>query len=127
MVDCDLNIKYPNKINSKLKGASITKTLEKITKQDMSYLIKKGILRLNKQGNYGDNLIVCGNKGSKYGHYSQNSQHRSKHKQRFTTNYIYNKLLESQKQDINDTNLDNIKENQRYLFNDGSNSRLGVS
>ena len=90
--------------------------MEKITKQEIQYLIKNNILRLNKQGNYGDNLKVCGSKGSKYGPYSKNSQHRSRHKQRFTIDYIYNKLLELQKKDRDNIDLDEVKDNQKYLF-----------
>lgn len=82
----------------------------------MEYLIQNGILELNKQGNYGDNLKVTGSKGSKYGKYSKNSQHRAQHKQRFTTNYIYNRLLELQKQDRNNIDIDKVKDNQKYLF-----------
>jgi len=97
--------------------------LEKITKQETQYLISRGVLRLNKQGDYGDNLVVCGSKGNKYGQNSQNSQHRALHKQRFTTDYVYNKMLELQKQDRDKLTLNDIKDNQRYLFS----GRLGVS
>jgi len=72
----------------------------------MNLLIQSGNLKLNKQGNYGDNLVVTNKQGNK-----------SK-KQRYTTPFTYNNLMrlkeiEKNKQKLN---LDKVKFNQRYLF-----------
>jgi len=79
--------------------------LERITKEDMSYLIQKQVLRQSK-GNYGDNLVVTGKFSSKRG------------KQRFVTDPLYNYLSRLKQEEIFD--LDKIKDNQRYLFSDSS-------
>lgn len=67
----------------------------------MDYLISKNILK-QTHGNYGDSLIVTGKFGKGRG------------KQRFVTTPTYNYLLRLQEKDKQDVN--NIKDNQRYMF-----------
>jgi hypothetical protein len=89
--------------------------LEKISKQEMSYLIQKKIL-IQKRGNYGDNLIVTGKFGNGRG------------KQRYLTVPLYNYLLrlkEKDKIELVDLGLDNVKENQKYLI-DSNNKKYIV-
>ena len=92
--------------------------MERISKQEMEYLIQNNIIRLNKQGNYGDNLIVTGSRHHSYDHHQHNSQHKSRKKQRFTTEYIYNKLQELREKDYKKiiSDINNVKDNQRYMF-----------
>jgi len=54
--------------------------LEKISKQEMEYLISKDVLKQSK-GNYGDQLVVTGKFGNGRG------------KQRYVNDNIYNQLL----------------------------------
>ncbi len=89
--------------------------MERITKSETDYLIRKGILK-QFHGNYGENLIVTGKFGSGRG------------KQRYVTPFVYNYLLREKSKDKNRSviNIDKIKHNQRYLFSsnasDGSNN-----
>jgi hypothetical protein len=76
--------------------------LEKISKDEFNFLIEKGILKLMKNGTYGDSLIVIGKFGS------------GLKKQRYITTPTYNYLLRLQEQKVTDIN--NVKENQKYLF-----------
>ena len=76
----------------------------------MSYLINRNILK-QKKGNYGDNLVITGKFGSKI------------KKQRYVTPPIYNymlKLHEKDRQELVD--MDKVNKNQRYLFENNSNS-----
>jgi hypothetical protein len=85
--------------------------LEKISKQEMDYLIQKKIL-IQRKGTYGDNLIVTGKFGNGRG------------KQRYVTVPLYNYLLrlkEKDKIELVSLGLEMVKENQRYMF-DSSNS-----
>lgn len=102
---------YKNKFS---KGAS-KYNLEKISKEDFTYLIQKNILS-QKNGNYGDSLVVTGKFGSGRG------------KQRFVTLPIYNYLMSLKSRDKMDMDKDKVKHNQRYLFssNDVS-SNVSVS
>ena len=104
------------KNNSKIKGASKYKTLEKITKQEMSYLINLKILK-QFHGSFGDNLVVIGKFSS------------GTRKQRYITDPYYNYLLRLKQNDKNKQTIADIKENQKYLFMDdsGSNNSLGTS
>jgi len=80
--------------------------LKKITKQEMSYLINLKILKQH-HGNYGDNLVVIGKFSSK------------SRKQRYITDPYYNYLLRLKQNDKNKQTIDDIKDNQRYLFSSG--------
>jgi len=55
-------------------------------------------------GNYGDNLVVIGKFSS------------GRRKQRYITDPYYNYLLRLKQNDKNKQTIDDIKENQRYLF-----------
>ncbi|OHD80219.1 MAG: hypothetical protein A2355_02725 [Spirochaetes bacterium RIFOXYB1_FULL_32_8] len=79
--------------------------MEKITKQEMSYLINLKILK-QYHGNYGDNLVVIGKFSS------------GKRKQRYITDPYYNYLLRLKQNDKNKQTINDVKENQRYLFMD---------
>jgi len=80
--------------------------LERISKQDMDFLIKQNIIRIYKngefKGTYGDSLIVTGKQGTK------------NKKQRYVSPTIYNKLQELLGKQVN--NIENVKDNQRYMF-----------
>jgi len=84
----------------------------------MSYLINLKILK-QYHGNYGDNLIVIGKFSSK------------SRKQRFITDPYY--LLRLKQNDKNKQTINDVKDNQRYMFMDGSigmdngNSNNGIS
>ena len=73
----------------------------------MDYLILNLVLK-QTHGNYGDNLVVTGKFGNSRG------------KQRFVTTPTYNYLLRLQEQDKLD--VGNIKDNQKYMFNNDNNS-----
>ena len=75
----------------------------------MNYLINLKILKLF-HGNYGDNLIVTGKFGNARG------------KTRYITDPYYNYLLRLKQNDKNKQTIDNVKDNQRYLFMDGMDS-----
>ena len=79
--------------------------MEKITKQEAQYLINLKVLK-QYHGNYGDNLVVIGKFSS------------GKRKQRFITDPYYNYLLRLKQNDKNKQTIDDVKENQRYLFID---------
>jgi len=68
----------------------------------MDYLILNLALKQNK-GNYGDSLIVTGKFGNARG------------KTRYITTPVYNYLLRLQEN--NKLDINKIKDNQRYLFN----------
>ena len=76
--------------------------MEKISKYEMDYLILNLALKQNK-GNYGDSLIVTGKFGNARG------------KTRYITTPVYNYLLRLQEN--NKLDINKIKDNQRYLFN----------
>jgi len=114
LVDTFIYFKSSNKYNSKLKGASKYKTLEKITKQEMSYLINLKILKLF-HGNYGDNLVVIGKFSS------------GLRKQRYITDPYYNYLLKLKQNDKNKQTIDDVRDNQKYLFMDNMDSRTSNS
>ena len=79
--------------------------MQPISKQDMDYLINCGILK-QSHGNYGDQLVVTGKFSNARG------------KQRFTIDPTYNYLLRLQEKDKHElVDMDKIKDNQRYLFN----------
>lgn len=78
--------------------------MEKISKDEFNFLIEKGILKLIKNGTYGDQLIVTGKFGNGRG------------KQRFITTPTYNYLLRLQEQKV--TDIDKVKDNQKYLFSE---------
>lgn len=80
--------------------------MEKISKEDMQYLIEKGILKPTYKYNYGDDLIVTGRFSS------------CRSKQRYVPTNIYNKLMELKKQEVSD--LSKVKFNQRYMFSDNN-------
>ena len=85
----------------------------------MDYLIQNNLIKLNKQGNYGDQLVVTG--GRHHRRNQHNSQHKGRKKQRYTIDDIYNKLINSQlnkKVDLNE-----IKDNQKYLFSKSNNNK----
>ena len=92
-------------IKLQTKRSINNKTLEKITKQEMSYLINLKILK-QYHGNYGDNLVVIGKFSS------------GKRKQRYITDPYYNYLLRLKQNDKNKQTINDVKENQRYLFMD---------
>ena len=71
----------------------------------MDYLISNLVLK-QTHGNYGDNLVVTGKFGNARG------------KTRYITTPVYNYLLRLQENDKQD--VDKIKDNQRYLFNNNS-------
>lgn len=119
--------------NSKLKGESNNKTLKEISKNEMTYLIQKNVIRQSK-GTYGDSLVVTGKFGKGRG------------KQRYCIDPVYNYLLrlkltdrlkiffspeqlkEILRLDVseqievvkelekNNVDLIKVKENQRYMF-----------
>jgi len=82
--------------------------LERISKNDMEYLIKNKELNITKNGDYryysGDQLVVTGWYGGKL------------KKQRYIQDVLFNKLQYLKSKEIID--LDNIKHNQRYLFSE---------
>jgi len=90
--------------------------LEKITKQEAQYLINLRILK-QYHGNYGDNLVVIGKFSSK------------SRKQRYITDPYYNYLLRLKQNDKNKQTIDDVKDNQRYLFMDSmdNSNSIGTS
>jgi len=80
----------------------------------MSYLINLNILK-QYHGNYGDNLVVIGKFSS------------GLRKQRYITDPYYNYLLRLKQNDKNKQTIDDVKENQRYLFMDDSGRSNSVS
>ena len=83
--------------------------MQPISKQEMDYLIERNILK-QTHGNYGDNLVVTGKFGNARG------------KTRYITTPVYNYLLRLQENDKQD--VDKIKDNQRYLFNNNDNNNV---
>lgn len=75
--------------------------MEKISKDEFNFLISKGILKLIKNGNYGDQLVITGKYGNGRG------------KQRYITTPTYNYLLRLQEQKVD---INKVKDNQKYLF-----------
>ena len=75
----------------------------------MDYLISNLVLK-QTHGNYGDNLVVTGKFGNARG------------KTRYITTPVYNYLLRLQENDKQD--VDKIKDNQRYLFNNNDNNNV---
>ena len=92
-------------IKLQTKRSINNKTLEKITKEEAKYLINLKILKL-LHGNYGDSLVVTGKFGNARG------------KTRYITDSYYNYLLRLKLNDKNKQTIDDVKENQRYLFMD---------
>jgi len=91
--------------------------LEKITKEEMLYLINLKILK-QFHGSFGDNLVVIGKFSSK------------SRKQRYITDPYYNYLLRLKQNDKNKQTIDDVKDNQRYMFSSGmdsGNSNNGTS
>jgi len=83
--------------------------LERISKNEMTYLIIRNILR-QTHGSYGDNLVVIGKFSSKL------------RKQRYITDPLYNYLIRLKQNDKDKQNINEVKENQKYLFNSNGNS-----
>jgi len=88
--------------------------LEKITKQEAQYLINLKIIK-QYHGSFGDSLVVIGKFSSK------------SRKQRYITDPYYNYLLRLKQNDKNKQTIDDVKENQRYLFMDSMDSGIGAS
>lgn len=85
--------------------------MERISKNEMSYLISRNIIQQNR-GNYGESLIVTGKFGS------------GRNKQRFVTPFVYRKLLEFKNEDKQElVDVGKIKDNQRYLVSGSGNSK----
>jgi len=83
----------------------------------MSYLISKNIIK-QFHGSFGDNLVVIGKFSSK------------SRKQRYITDPYYNYLLRLKQNDKNKQTIDDVKDNQRYMFSSGmdsGNSNNGTS
>jgi len=80
----------------------------------MQYLISRGVLKRSK-GNYGDGLIVTGTYGNARG------------KTRFTTDPLYNYLTRLKQTDKDKQNINDVKENQKYLFSSNSSNSERVS
>ena len=83
----------------------------------MSYLISKNIIK-QTHGSFGDNLVVIGKFSSK------------SRKQRYITDPYYNYLLRLKQNDKNKQTIDDVKDNQRYMFSSGmdsGNSNSGIS
>jgi len=80
----------------------------------MSYLINLKILK-QYHGNYGDNLVVIGKFSSK------------SRKQRYITDPYYNYLLRLKQNDKNKQTINDVKDNQRYLFSSSSSMDSGSS
>lgn len=83
--------------------------MEKITKEETQYLINLKILK-QFHGSFGDNLVVIGKFSSK------------SRKQRYVTDPYYNYLLRLKQNDKNKQTIDDVKDNQRYLFMDSMDS-----
>jgi len=81
--------------------------LERISKNEMTYLISRNILK-QTHGSYGDNLVVIGKFSS------------GLRKQRYLTEPLYNYLIRLKQTDKDKQNIDDVKENQRYLFSSNS-------
>jgi len=82
--------------------------LERISKNEMTYLIQKNILK-QIHGNYGESLVVTGKYGSGRG------------KQRFCIDPVYNYLLRLKEKDRQElVDMDKVKDNQKYLFSGNS-------
>ena len=77
--------------------------MKQITKNEMSYLISKNIIK-QTHGNYGDNLVVIGKFSS------------GRRKQRYCTPPVYNQLLKLKKKDRLEQyfNLNNTIFSQNY-------------
>jgi len=73
----------------------------------MTYLISRNILK-QTHGSYGDNLVVIGKFSS------------GLRKQRYLTEPLYNYLIRLKQTDKDKQNIDDVKENQRYLFSSNS-------
>ena len=86
----------------------------------MSYLINLKVLK-QYHGSFGDNLVVIGKFSS------------GRRKQRYITDPYYNYLLRLKQNDKNKQTINDVKDNQRYMFMDGSigmdngNSNNGIS
>lgn len=83
--------------------------MEKITKEETQYLINLKILK-QFHGSFGDNLVVIGKFSSK------------SRKQRYVTDPYYNYLLRLKQNDKNKQTIDDVKDNQKYLFMDSVDS-----
>ena len=81
--------------------------MERISKNEMTYLISRNILK-QTHGSYGDNLVVIGKFSS------------GLRKQRYLTEPLYNYLIRLKQTDKDKQNIDDVKENQRYLFSSNS-------
>lgn len=57
----------------------------------MIYLIERKIINLNKQGNYGDQLIITGQNSD----HGQRSNKKGKEKQRYINDNVYNRFVVS--------------------------------
>ena len=77
----------------------------------MSYLISKNIIK-QTHGSFGDNLVVIGKFSSK------------SRKQRYITDPYYNYLLRLKQNDKNKQTIDDVKDNQRYMFSSGMDSGM---
>lgn len=65
--------------------------MEKISKDELEYLIERKLIVLNKDGNYGDQLVVTG-RNSDHG---QHSNKKGKEKQRYINDHIYSRFTVS--------------------------------
>ena len=88
MVDHDLNTYIIVKIKSK---GELHNNLEKISKDELEYLIQRKLIVLNKDGNYGDQLVVTGRSSDR----GQHSNKKGKEKQRYTNDHVYSRLTVS--------------------------------
>ena len=61
--------------------------MQPISKNEMDYLIERKLIILNKQGNYGDQLVVTGKFGS------------GRKKQRYVNDHVYSRFLISKESD----------------------------
>jgi len=77
----------------------------------MQYLITHNILK-QFHGNYGDNLVVIGKFSS------------GLRKQRYITDPYYNYLTRLKQQDKDKQNIDDVKDNQKYLFSNNEKSSV---
>jgi len=80
----------------------------------MTYLIIRNILR-QTHGSYGDNLVVIGKFSS------------GLRKQRYITDPLYNYLIRLKQTDKDKQNINDVKENQKYLFSSNSSNSERVS
>jgi len=91
--------------------------LEKISKQDMDYLIQKNILK-QSHGNYKDyagdkKIVVTGSYGNARG------------KTRYLTPILYSQLIATRNKDKENFDIISVKENQKYMFSNGNGSVTG--